>query len=197
MTEIKGLQEVIELVERIEGAITKEMAQQVAYDYERLVKKRIQAGPNPALAPLTVATRRKNSSKPLNNSGRLLNSIRSTVTEKTVEVGSDLLYARIHEYGGTIKAKKQFLWIPANQEVARYAETYGVKATIDYLKKKYKFWVGKKAAFIQTGKSAKSTKIAFILKKSVTIPKRSYLRPQKDDEWVFSHAFEQRTGLKT
>lgn len=52
------------------------------------------------LSDVTVARRRNNSNKPLNDTGRLKNSITTNVIDnKTVEVGTNVEYAITHQKG--------------------------------------------------------------------------------------------------
>lgn len=46
------------------------------------------------------------SGKTLNDSGQMKDSIAYEVSDKTVQVGTNKEYARIHQFGGTIKPKK-------------------------------------------------------------------------------------------
>ncbi|MED3805607.1 hypothetical protein [Priestia megaterium] len=99
----------------------------------------------------------------------------------SVEVGifasDDSFYAMIanvHEYGITIKPKKQFLTIPTKEADGRKA------SDIPGLFKPK----GKNILAIQDGDNLK---VMFILVKSVTIPERSFVRStfdEKNDEWV-------------
>lgn len=53
----------------------------------------------PALAASTVANRRQNSSKPLQDTGRLKQSITLKTGNETASIGTNLVYARVHQYG--------------------------------------------------------------------------------------------------
>jgi phage virion morphogenesis protein len=54
------------------------------------------------LAASTIRRRRKGSSKPLLDTGRLRNSVSYRLIGNGVEVGSNVEYAAIHQFGGTI-----------------------------------------------------------------------------------------------
>jgi len=70
----------------------------------------------PPLSPITVGSRRKGSSLPLLDTGALRNSVvgrspatsigsENAATQEVGIIGSSLIYARIHQYGGVIRAK--------------------------------------------------------------------------------------------
>jgi phage gpG-like protein len=69
------------------------------------------------LAPLTIAIR-GNSNPILTRSGILKSSINTQVSGSTLSIGSNLVYAAIQQYGGTIKAKNASgrLWIPTSSK---------------------------------------------------------------------------------
>jgi phage virion morphogenesis protein len=54
------------------------------------------------LSRRTVAARRKGSSAPLLDTGRLRNSVSYRLVPNGVEVGTNVRYAAIHQFGGTI-----------------------------------------------------------------------------------------------
>lgn len=59
------------------------------------------------LSPITIAGRKKKSNKPLVDRGTLRRSIRATVEGNQAVIGTNLKYARIHQFGGTIKPKNR------------------------------------------------------------------------------------------
>lgn len=68
-------------------------------------------------APLSAATLRKKrrgtNAKPLRDTGRLMNSITSrNATQNSVEIGTNVIYAAIHQFGGTA-GKNHRATIPA------------------------------------------------------------------------------------
>lgn len=71
-----------------------------------------------ALKASTIARRRKRSSKPLLDTGRLRNSIASRlVGPAAVEVGSNVAYAAIHQFGGRAGRGRK-VQIPARPFIA-------------------------------------------------------------------------------
>lgn len=70
------------------------------------------------LSPRTVARRRKGSSKPLLDTGRLRNSITYRLLGSTgVEIGSNTAYAAIHQFGGRAGRGRK-VGIPARTFIA-------------------------------------------------------------------------------
>ena len=67
-----------------------------------------------ALSPVTIARRRNNSSVPLNDTGRLKNSLTYVADDKKVQVGTNLVYAAMQNFGKS-KAQMPTLWgdVPA------------------------------------------------------------------------------------
>ena len=55
------------------------------------------------LAASTIASRRGTSHRILRDTGRLQNSITSRVENRSVIVGTNVIYARIHQEGGTVR----------------------------------------------------------------------------------------------
>jgi phage gpG-like protein len=83
------------------------------------------------LAPATAAYR--GAGKPLRDTGALRDSITfKVIDEHTVSVGTTKAYAAIQHNGGVIRAKKNWLWIPA-AGVRQLQRRYGYSPT-DVLK---------------------------------------------------------------
>jgi phage gpG-like protein len=127
------------------------------------------------LAPATAAYRGEG--KPLRDTGGLRDSITfNAVDERTVSVGTNKSYARLQNNGGVIRAKKNWLWIPA-AGTRQLQRRYGYSPT-DVLRglKAAGFSVfrkGRTMCYAQKGKRAKP-KVAYYLKKSVEIPARPF-----------------------
>lgn len=69
------------------------------------------------LAASTIANRRGTSHRILRDTGRLQNSITSRIENRSVIVGSNVVYARIHQEGGTIRVPEVR---PRNARVLRF-----------------------------------------------------------------------------
>ena len=127
------------------------------------------------LAPATAAYRGRG--QPLQDTSTLRKSIASEMTAAdTVSVGTTVRYAPLHNAGGTIRAKKDWLFIPA-AGVRKLERTHGKSpsAVIAALKGlNYSIYrVGRTVCARKRLKGAKA-KTLYYLKKSVEIPKREF-----------------------
>lgn len=128
----------------------------------------------PLSAP-TVAYR--GTGKPLQDTGALRDSIVSEMrSADTASVGTTKRYAPIQNNGGTITAKKQWLFIPA-KGTRQLERRYGSKpkSVLDGLKATgYSvFRIGRTVCYRKRGKGEKAH-VAYYLKKSVVIPARRF-----------------------
>lgn len=132
-------------------------------------------------------------SPPGQNTGALARSIQAvdvtkTPMKPTYRVGTKLIYARIQEYGGRIRAKKgKFLPVPVGVDGKRAMrdakgnlrslnlKLVRTKAGQLLLVKELK--IGDKAAKGSKKEKFAQTKILFVLKKQVYLPPRPYFRP--------------------
>lgn len=143
----------------------------------------------PPTSDFTKSLRRgenKSTGKTLLDNGALYNSIKyKTEQDKSVKVGSHLKYAKIHNEGKTITAKKSFLYIPANEEIKTKSQVIGVRNTISAFKTAgYRvFRQGQTLRYYKPPLTAgKEAPVMFYLKKSVSIPKRQYLYVSEEDD---------------
>lgn len=124
----------------------------------------------PALSALTVATRRQGSSKPLLDRGILAASVTArgtnnyeSLTPHSLEVGSNLIYARLQQEGGTITPKTgAALAVPLNPGARRIGSPRGATGL---------FRAGHSLATMK----GKRLVPMFALLSSVTIPAREFL----------------------
>ncbi len=117
--------------------------------------------------------------------GNLMNSI---ATSKKVEVTADgsitgtigsvgIIYAAIHEFGGTIVPKnKQFLAIPTEENRRPDGSPIVTTGQLQIYQKMGLAFIDKGVIFQRESKDA-PPQAMFILKRSVDIPARSYIRP--------------------
>ncbi len=142
-----------------------------------LVQKNIEQGSWVPNAALTQAV--KGNNKPLRDSGKLLASITHTVRDNTAVIGTNHPSAVILHNGGTITPKtSRYLAIPLGAETRRFMRTYGAtpRACLDAMKADgYKVWVAKGCILVQKGKTGR-VRALFVLKKSVRIPARPFMR---------------------
>lgn len=131
------------------------------------VKKRIREG---KISPKTVKSNStKTSGTTLIESKRLLGSINFHISGNKAQVGTNLVYARIHHEGGTIVPKKaKFLAIPLTT-AAKAMRPRDFEDT----------FISKGVIFrkLDDGK----IEAIYALKKKVIIPERKYLYTDHDD----------------
>jgi len=149
-----------------------------------LIRVKIHKGED--FVPLSAATvAYRGPGRPLQDTGSLRDSITfKVVDDKTVSVGTNKPYAAIQNNGGVIRAKKEWLWIPAGG-VRKLQRRYGYSPT-DVLRGMkaagYKvFRIGrtvvyrdKKRSRNAEGKLVYKTHVLYYLKKSVEIPARRF-----------------------
>jgi len=149
-----------------------------------MIRSKIHSGQG--FAPLSPATEAyRGSGRPLQDTGALRDSITfKTVGEQTVSVGTNKPYAGIQNNGGVIRAKKNWLWIPAagtRQLQRRYG--YSPTDVLNGLKAAgYSiFRMGrtmcyreKRKSRNEDGKLQYKVHILYYLKKSVEIPARRF-----------------------
>ncbi|HKL57026.1 MAG TPA: phage virion morphogenesis protein [Sphaerochaeta sp.] len=177
------------------AAINKRIAEYMVSSTQR----KINGGILPANAALTTAVKRN--AKTLRDRGQLLASITSRSNETSAIVGTNHIGAKMHQYGGTIKAKKKWLFIPASSWTRTQQRRYGFGAgdVIRGLRKdNYNVWyqVNQNSGVVmaekklkrykrdQKGKKIHNTIVLFILKKSVKIPARPFLFVDETDHKV-------------
>ena len=138
------------------------------------------------LAPLSPATAsyRGQGAKPLLDTGRLRDSITYQLKDReTVSVGTNLPYAPIQNEGGTIRAKKNWLFIPA-AGTRKLQRTYGYSPgqVLSGLRSSgaQVFRKGRTVCYRKPGKKQKA-RVVYYLKKSVTIPARNFFRLTDDE----------------
>lgn len=130
------------------------------------------------MPPLSAATRafRGSDAKPLQDSTGLRESITyELIGNNTASVGTDKVYAPIQNNGGTITAKKNWLFIPA-AGTRQLQRAYGYSPTevLNGLKaNNYVYRVGRTVCYRKRGTS-EAGKVVYYLKKSVVIPKRRF-----------------------
>lgn len=171
-------------VERKAGAISLDTSiinRRVADYMVSSTQRKINGGIKPANAPLTTAV--KQNSKTLRDRGQLLASITSRSDESSGVVGTNHIGAKLNHFGGTIRAKKKWLWIPASSWTRAQQRRYGFSPgeVMSGLRKDgYGVWIQSKtgaSGVVFAKKKGKRSKLrlVFILKKSVTIPARPFL----------------------
>ncbi len=135
------------------------------------------------LSPATTAYR--GAGKPLQDTGALRDSISyEKKGSNTVIVGTNKVYAQIHNEGGTLKAKKNWLWIPASgtrqlQRKFGYSPTEvcnGLRQAGTPV-----FRVGRTMCYNKGSGKSKHAVVVYFLKKEVKIPKREFFFLSKEE----------------
>ena len=144
----------------------------MAADYIRM---HIETGSFAPLSPVTQQFRGQG--QPLKDTHRLLNSITAEVKDQqTSSVGTTLIQAPILNNGGTISAKKNWLFIPGPR-MRYYMRKFGYSAkdVLNGLRSSdfYVYRAGRTIVYRKKDKKA-AAHVAFYLKKTVTIPARPF-----------------------
>jgi len=156
-----------------------------------MIRSKIHKGDGFApLSPATTAYR--GAGRPLQDTSGLRDSITfKVIDERTVSVGTNKPYAAIQNDGGVIRAKKEWLWIPAagtHQLQRRYGYSVtdvlrGLKAAgySVFRKGRTMCYREKKKKRNEGGKLVNVDRVVFYLKKSVEIPARPFFYLSDDD----------------
>jgi phage gpG-like protein len=159
-----------------EVAIT--MKSQVGRTFNRQADP-VSGAPWKALGKLTLGNRRGSGqgAKPLRDTGRLLQSLIASnpvVSANAASISTNLVYANVQNYGGTIRpTRSKYLAIPLDAEAAKAG---GARRYFDRLKTNPNLQMSVRfpvmgVVNVRTGKFTPK----FLLKSSVTIPGRRYL----------------------
>lgn len=137
--------------------------------------------------PLSAATQAyRGAGRPLQDTGSLRDSITAETTgADTASVGTAKPYAAIQNNGGTIRAKKGWLFIPA-QGTRRLQRRYGYSPgeLLSGLKSAgyYVYRVGRTVCYRKRGARKKTPgKVVYYLKQSVVIPARRFFYLTDDE----------------
>lgn len=151
-------------------------------------QRKIKEGIAPDNAPLTRAY--KKGGLTLRDTGRLMGSIAYRADSTSTTVGTNLIYGRIQQLGGTIKprsAKK--LWVPAGWNTRKLMRRYGhtPSSVMQGMKASgYRVWISKSGKAVLAAERGKKAKpfVVFVLKDEVTIPARRYLDIDSTDRQI-------------
>lgn len=114
-------------------------------------------------------------SPPNRQKGALSRSIAYMVDGRTARVGSNLIYSRIHEKGGTIRPKNgRFLWIPINAKRSEKPSTMFGRKDISFLPRRSGGYF-----VVKRGKKGRKLKggLLYVLVHGVHLEPRPYLKP--------------------
>ena len=140
-----------------------------------MIRGKIHSGQG--FAPLSPATEAyRGAGRPLQDTGSLRDSITHKVVDDTAIVGTNKPYAAIQNNGGVIRAKKNWLWIPA-AGTRQLQRTYGYSPTdvLQGLKAAGYSIFRKGRTMCYRGKErSRKIHVLYYLKKSVEIPARPF-----------------------
>lgn len=145
-----------------------EVHKRIAAKLHSNTRMRFKAGVDPDGIPWRKPKWRQGQT--LRDTGALLKSIHEKSSSAFAAVGTNMEYARIHQFGGVVKPKNaKALAIPWSKEARQvgYARRFPKKLALVWPKGKSGGWL------IEPGK--KSTKLHYLLRKQVTIPERAFL----------------------
>jgi phage gpG-like protein len=154
--QIKGTQALLQRFQRAPEAVSGAMQGSVQFTVQklnRIVKEYI--------------------ARNLHGKGRLMRSIKPQIGYLRGNVGTDVIYARIHELGGTIRPRLvKYLTIPVNEEYAR------IRSRVKSLRSLggFVFVKSKKGQAMLLDKNNNNAP-AFILVEMVQIKPKPYMRP--------------------
>lgn len=115
-------------------------------------------------------------------SGGTLGSLNAAVFSSSTVSGSPVIYAPIHEIGGTVRAKNAYARVPGGPYLNIPTSANKTASGVQRLSAREVFANGgkviksKKGNYLVFGKTARGFEPMFILKKSVTIPARLQMR---------------------
>jgi len=194
MIELKvDVKELTKLKELPNKIISKSLFENIGQYMASSTQRKIKGGIDPVNSPLTRAW--KKSGLQLRDTGRLLSSITHKVDEHSVIVGTNVIYGRIQQLGGTIRPKKaKKLWIPAGWESRKLMRRFGhtPSAVMKGMKAAgYKLWQSKSGKAMLAAQKGKKPFVAFVLKDEVEIPARRYLNIDATDRNIIMQKVEQ------
>ena len=152
-------------------------------------QRRIAGGMDPENAPLTRAWK-KGSDTTLRDTGKLQGSITHRATRRAAAWGTNEIQARLLHEGGTVRPRKaKKLAIPAGWKVRRLMRRYGETpgSCIEAMRSSgdYAVWTSRSGKAVLAKRKTAAGKapvfVLFILKDSVTVPARPFLRLDDGD----------------
>ncbi|MBQ0166226.1 MAG: phage virion morphogenesis protein [Treponema sp.] len=148
-------------------------------------ERKINSDIPPENAPLTQAVKQGN--RTLRDNGTLLSSIAPQNGSNWASANTNLVYARIMQYGGTINGKSKGLWLPASEKTRALYRRYNAQKPSELVSAMkgdgYSFARIKNAFFARRGKEGPF--VLFVIKRSVTIPARPFLYiDERDRQYI-------------
>ncbi len=182
---LEGAEEAVRRLNQI-GQRVSFVLKEIAPIVRDFIVENIKNGDHKPNSPLTK--RVKGSSKPLMDTGQLRASITYVVNKDVLKVGSNLIYAPVHQFGATITPKvAKKLTLPATRKVKKLTMAKGVRGTLNMLEGMgYKVVFLKKSVLavppkgVKAGRyglavKGKNAEVVYIRKDKVVIPARPFL----------------------
>ena len=182
---LEGAEEAVRRLNQI-GQRVSFVLKEIAPIVRDFIVENIKNGDHKPNSPLTK--RVKGSSKPLLDTGQLRGSITYVVNKDELKVGSNLIYAPVHQFGATITPKvAKKLTLPATRKVKKLTMAKGVRGTLNMLEGMgYKVVFLKKSVLavppkgVKAGRyglavKGKNAEVVYIRKDKVVIPPRPFL----------------------
>ena len=182
---LEGADEAVRRLNQI-GQRVSFVLKEIAPIVRDFIVENIKNGDHKPNSPLTK--RVKGSSKPLLDTGQLRGSITYVVNKDELKVGSNLIYAPVHQFGATITPKvAKKLTLPATRKVKKLTMAKGVRGTLNMLEGMgYKVVFLKKSVLavppkgVKAGRyglavKGKNAEVVYIRKDKVVIPARPFL----------------------
>lgn len=136
-------------------------------------RRNFQAGGRPVKWPVSRRVK-KHGGKTLRKTSKLMNSVHYVTASDHLTIMTNERFARIHQFGGVIKAKNaKFLTIPLSEDAAGkrardFSDTFFMKSKNGNL-------------LLMQNTGEESVRALYLLRKSVRIPARTFLLFQDDD----------------
>ena len=183
---LEGADEAVRRLNQI-GQRVNIVLKEIAPVVRDFIVENIKNGDHKPNSPLTK--RVKGSSKPLLDTGQLRGSITYVINKKDeLKVGSNLVYAPVHQFGATITPKvAKKLTLPATRKIKKLTKAKGVKGTLSMLEGMgYRVVSLEKSVLavppkgIKAGRyglvvKGKNAEVVYIRKDKVVIPARPFL----------------------
>lgn len=154
---------------------------------KRSIEANFQAGGRPAPWPPS----KKASGRTLIESSRLKNSIAYVASDQGMVIGTNVPYAAIHQFGGTIRPiNVKYLAIPLDKQAAKIRprdlerQTFVIKSkkgNLLLMERLLKYSGQRGKRFLSKGKFKLVTRPRYLLKDQVNIPQRKFLLFQQED----------------
>jgi len=181
---LKGLEKILRELGEKEKKRKEELLDLLGnYTVRRSIERIAKGEIKPETSEFTKRIRIKAGGKTLADTGRLMNSITYVKRGNKVIVGSNVVYASIHQFGGVIKPKRaKKLTVPLTKEARRYSQVIGTRKYLEKLKAQGWSVFVPKGRNVILARKGNRLKALFALKDEVKIPKRTFVYWDEEDK---------------